>query len=177
MCQRNALDGMLNVVSRTCAHPNCSRQPCHGMADTRNKAEMCAVHSLDGMVNVKNLLCNRPNYSKRPSRGMVGSKKAEMCSEHALKGMVNVVSRTCAHPNCSTARVWPSYGMAGSKKAETCAEHALDGMMSLTRRLPCPRSSGEHESGGGSGGRNGCGDHERTRRSPAAGAGACAGSR
>lgn len=95
------LDGMVDVVSKRCAHRNCSKQPSLGMAGS-GKAEMCAKHALDGMVSVvTRKKCDHPSCSKRPSYGMDGSKKAEMCLEHALDGMVNVASKRYAHHNCS----------------------------------------------------------------------------
>ncbi len=62
---------MVDVRSKRCSHPNCSKRPSYGMAGSK-KADMCAEHALDGMVNVlhKKSRCGHPSCSKRPSYGM-----------------------------------------------------------------------------------------------------------
>ena len=45
-----AVDGMANVISKRCPHPNCSKAPSYGTAGSK-KAEICAEHPWGGMVN------------------------------------------------------------------------------------------------------------------------------
>ncbi len=47
---------MVNVISKTCIHPNCKVQPNYNM-EGETKALYCATHKLDGMVNVKDKTC------------------------------------------------------------------------------------------------------------------------
>ena len=50
MCAAHALEGMVDVTNKRCAHPDCSTQPSYGMPGSK-KREMCAAHALEGMVD------------------------------------------------------------------------------------------------------------------------------
>jgi hypothetical protein len=126
-CATHKLDGMVNVISKTCIHPNCRVQPFYNVAG-ESKALYCATHKLDGMVNIKDKTCIYPNCKTRPIYNVRGETPALYCATHKLDGMVNVKDKTCIHPNCKTL---PAYNVEGVTKALYCATHKLDGMVNV----------------------------------------------
>ena len=50
-CSRHAAEGMVDIVSKQCAHGACFKRPNYGLAG-RTKAEYCAEHAADGMMDV-----------------------------------------------------------------------------------------------------------------------------
>ena len=129
-CFEHKRDGMVDLVSKRCAHLGCSKVPSYGV-DGSKKKEFCAEHKRDGMVNVKDRSCLHRCCSKVPSYGVDGSSKREFCFEHKRDGMINIASKRCLHHACSKAS---SFGVLGTRKREFCAEHKKDGMVDLKSR-------------------------------------------
>ena len=73
-------DGMINVVSKSCAHNSCTKRPSYGVAGSR-KAEYCSQHASDGMIDVVRKRCAHNSCTKHSSYGVAGSRKAEYCSQ------------------------------------------------------------------------------------------------
>ena len=146
-CATHASEGMINVISKRCDFPGCSKHPSYGVAGSK-KAEFCVAHAKEGMVDVCSKRCGHPGCIKRSSYGTPGSKKPQFCIHHALKGMIDVVSKRCAEGGCNK---WPSYGIPGSKKAEFCAAHAKDGMVGVCNKVNYESVRVEHTGGGGEG--------------------------
>ena len=93
------MDGMANVISKRCPHPNCSKAPSYGTAGSK-KAEICAEHPWGGMVNQRSQQeMWPPPMLNPPAYGKAGSNKEEVCTKHALDRMVNVVNKRCCHPS------------------------------------------------------------------------------
>lgn len=63
-------------VEKDCAHPNCSKGPSYGIADSK-RAEMCSQDAVTGMVVVRSKRGVYPHCSKRVYYGMAG-KRADM---------------------------------------------------------------------------------------------------
>lgn len=62
---------MVNVISKKCVQPGCSKIPSYGIEGT-HKAELCVQHTREGMVDVKNRKCAHPGCSTRPHFGIAG---------------------------------------------------------------------------------------------------------
>lgn len=129
-CATHAKDNMINVISKRCDHPGCSKHPSYGRKGSK-KAEFCVAHAAADMVDVCSKRCGHAGCTKRSSYGAPGSKKPEFCLHHAKETMIDVVSKRCAHSGCNK---WPSYGMPASKKAEFCAQHAKAGMVGVCNK-------------------------------------------
>ena len=63
-CASHKLDGMIDVKSKTCIHPNCKKQPNFNM-EGEKIALYCASHMLDGMIDIKNKTCKSSWCSTR----------------------------------------------------------------------------------------------------------------
>ena len=72
-CAQHKKDGMVNVVSKRCAHHGCTKHPSFGTAAT--KAEYCKEHAQDGMENVVSKSCTHQGCIKGPSYGVAGSNR------------------------------------------------------------------------------------------------------
>jgi hypothetical protein len=119
-CKDHSPSDYVNIVSKTCIHPNCTTIPSYGKPGTK-KAEYCKDHSPSNYVDVKNKTCIHPNCTIQPSYGKPGTKKAEYCKDHSPSYYLDVIHKTCIHPNCT---IQPSYGKPGTKKAEYCKDHS-----------------------------------------------------
>ena len=168
------LDGMVNVVSKRCLHPECDKQPSYGYEGSSaplKGRKFCASHKLEGMVDVIGKHCeyspptkatgrnsdgeysppakttgrNQKKCNKRSSYGYKGE-IAKFCASHKMKGMINVVSKRCAHQGCDKH---PFYGYIG-KGCKFCADHKMEGMINAKykhrRRLTKRISGGKIDS-------------------------------
>ncbi len=90
-CAKHALPDMVNVVSKRCEHPGCSKQPTFNVEGEKN-ARFCKEHALPTMVDISHKKCEHPGCSTRPSYNLDGEKNGRFCKEHALSNMVDVVN-------------------------------------------------------------------------------------
>lgn len=131
-CSEHKLDGMINVIDKTCIHPGCKTRPsCNFIG--HNKKLYCGTHKLEGMIDVSNKPCLFPGCITRPTYNKEGENKGLYCSEHKLEGMVDVKHKPCIHPGCKTR---PSYNYKNQTKCLYCAIHKLEGMIDITNS-PC----------------------------------------
>jgi hypothetical protein len=100
-CSAHKLDGMVNVKSATCIHPNCKVQPTYNV-EGETKALYCSAHKLDGMVDVKSATCIHSNCKVQSNYNVEGETKALYCATHKLDGMVDVKNKTCKNEWCFT---------------------------------------------------------------------------
>jgi hypothetical protein len=121
---------MVNVISKTCIHPDCKIRPVFNK-EGETKPLYCSAHKLHGMVNVKDKTCIHPDCKIIPAFNKEGETTALYCSAHKLDGMVNVKSKTCIHPDC---KIIPNYNKPGESTALYCAAHKLDGMVNITSK-------------------------------------------
>ena len=121
---------MIDVVSKTCIHPNCKTRPTYNV-EGQTKALYCSEHKSDEMVDVINKKCIHPNCKKQPNYNAEGQTNALYCSEHKLENMVNIVSKTCIHPNCKTI---PNYNYQDEKIALYCSEHKTENMVNIVSK-------------------------------------------
>jgi hypothetical protein len=118
---------MVNVITKTCIHPECRKQPVYN-TEGESKPMYCSAHKLEGMVDVKHVTCIHPNCKTRPAFNTEGVKKALYCSAHKLENMINVVNKTCIHPECKTR---PVYNAEGQRTGLYCSAHKLEGMVDV----------------------------------------------
>eukprot|EP00903_Cladosiphon_okamuranus_P015947 g14730.t1 len=129
-CGQHKLDGMINVVSRKCVSPGCTKGPSYGPAEGK-KPLFCSRHRLPDHINVVSPRCAQDGCSKGPSFGCIDTgNKATYCAKHKLAGMVNVVSRNCEEKGCRSA---PSFGFEG-ERATFCGKHKRDGQRNVISR-------------------------------------------
>ncbi|CAN0446120.1 unnamed protein product, partial [Pylaiella littoralis] len=74
-CSGHAKDGMVDVLSKRCAHLGCTKRPSYGVAGTQT-AEFCSGHAKDGMVRVSD--SRNPCSVRGRSGGARGCGGAEM---------------------------------------------------------------------------------------------------
>jgi hypothetical protein len=101
------MEDMINIISKTCIHPECKTQPYYN-SEGETKALYCFAHKMPEMVDVKNKICIHPECKKQPNYNFEGEKRAVYCSGHKENGMVDVMSKTCKTYLCST-RVQEKY--------------------------------------------------------------------
>lgn len=87
-CRPHALEGMVDVSTKSCEHHGCFKRPTFGHPSA------LVENAADG-------------------RSATGTKNGQFCAQHALPGMVDVVSKRCEFPGCGTKR---SFGLEGSRK-------------------------------------------------------------
>jgi hypothetical protein len=92
---------MINVISKTCIHPECKKQPTFN-TEGEKTALYCSVHKTDGMVDVKSKTCIYQGCNKQPSFNLASETKAIYCFAHKLHGMVDVKNKMCKTYLCST---------------------------------------------------------------------------
>ena len=90
-CSQHAKDGMVDVKSKRCAHPSCTKHARYGVEGT-NARVFWSQHAREGMVDITSKRCAHPSCTKRRSYGVEGT-NAVFCSQHAEDGMVNAKGR------------------------------------------------------------------------------------
>lgn len=118
---------MVNVISKTCIHPACKKQPRFNK-ECETKPLYCSSHKLEDMVNVKEKMCIHPDCRIRPYYNKEGETKGLYCVIHKLEGMINVKSKTCIHPDCKKQ---PIYNKEGEINTLFCATHKKEGMVNV----------------------------------------------
>jgi hypothetical protein len=118
---------MVNVISKTCIHEGCKRQP-HYNNEGETKSLYCSEHKKYGMVDVKSKTCIHDGCKTRPNYNNDGETKPLYCSEHKKDGMVNVINKRCVHENCKKQ---PHYNNECETKALYCSEHKNEGMVNV----------------------------------------------
>jgi hypothetical protein len=121
---------MVNVVSKTCIHPNCKTIPCFNYQDEKVR-KYCSEHKLENMVDIVHKTCIHPNCKTQPNYNYQDEKVAKYCSEHKLENMINVIHKTCIHLNCKTQ---PNYNYQDEKVAKYCSTHKLENMIDIVSK-------------------------------------------
>ena len=83
-CAQHALEGMVNVHSRSCRTEGCGKVPSFGVAGTRT-VEYCAQHAREGMVDFKSKKCRTPSCGKVPYFGVAGTKNCDSIGRRVLE--------------------------------------------------------------------------------------------
>jgi hypothetical protein len=121
---------MVNVISKTCIHPDCKIQPRYNK-EGETKGLYCATHKKEGMVDVINKTCIHPDCTKQPTYNNEGETKALFCLTHKKDGMVNVKSKTCIHQDC---KIIPVFNKTGETKGLYCSAHKKEGMVNVVSK-------------------------------------------
>jgi hypothetical protein len=131
-CTKHRLEGMVNVVTKRCAHEEGCGSPSPNFNFPGMKGGVyCKKHRKPGMVDVKHKRCvDERCTGTRPTFNFPGSKQAEYCKKHRKPGMENVVdTRRCADERCEGTR--PSFNFPGSKGGVYCYDHKKPGMVNV----------------------------------------------
>ena len=86
-CRQHALDGMVDVHNKRCAHDSCRKHPNFNVEGSKRPA-YCKQHAGNAMVNVRKRRCSRGSCKKIPNFNFVGRKVPVYCKQHAEDGMV-----------------------------------------------------------------------------------------
>ena len=129
-CYAHKIEGMVNVASKTCIHPECKKQPSYN-EEGETKKLYCNAHKLAGMVNVKHGSCNHPGCKIRPSYKKEGEKQKLYCSTHKQQSMTCVRTKNCLQADCNKQPVF-------NKPCQTiglyCTSHKLEGMVDVASK-------------------------------------------
>lgn len=79
----------MNVKSKMCTHPGCTKKSNHRVARIRAVVGSCSENVKHGMVDVNSKRCAHPCCTTTPSRGMGGDIRM-FCSPHPGRGMVHL---------------------------------------------------------------------------------------
>jgi hypothetical protein len=129
-CAGHKLDGMRNVIDKTCENENCSnKRATFGFPN--EKPKYCNSHYLDGMVNLAARRCKGVNGIKcyvTPIYNLPTETKGLYCITHKSEDMINVTGKRCEEPNC---KVIAQFNVKGEKYGRFCSKHKLDGMIDI----------------------------------------------
>lgn len=129
-CSAHKLDGMRNVVDKTCENETCTGQRAI-FGFPNEKPKYCNSHYFEGMVNLSAKRCNGVNGIKcyiTPIYNLPTETKGLYCVTHKLDNMVNVTGKRCEHPNC---KVIAQFNIEGEKNGKFCSKHKLQGMIDI----------------------------------------------
>ena len=93
LCAEHKKEGMVDVMSKRCAHPSCDKQPTYGVAGGK-VAEVCVGHAKEGMVDVTLLREDWRSRSQMPRTTMACRHNG--CSRNAtydMKGSAVALTR------------------------------------------------------------------------------------
>jgi hypothetical protein len=132
-CSKHRLEGMVNVVSKRCAHEGCgSPSPSFNFPGSKGGV-YCEKHQKPGMENVVAKRCaDEKGCGRQPSFNFPGSKGGVYCYEHQKEGMVDVVHKRCADERCEGTR--PSFNFPGMKGGVYCEKHQKPGMENVVNK-------------------------------------------
>ena len=134
-CKKHKKPGMVNVVSKRCAHEEGCGSPNPSFNFPGSKqGEYCSEHLKPGMVNVKHKRCAHEEGcgSLSPNFNFPGSKQGVYCKKHLKPGMENVVSKRCAHEEGCGRQ--PCFNFPGSKGGVYCEKHQKPGMVDVVHK-------------------------------------------
>lgn len=91
-CKDHKLEGMINVISKSCKHSGCMTLPSYGIPGY--PSTHCAKHKQEGHICYPTTRCK---YSKCKNQALYASvsKKPMRCEEHKLDEDINIVERKC----------------------------------------------------------------------------------
>jgi len=119
--------GIGRKARRTCAAPDCKKQPGFAMPNSA-RAIFCGSHKVPGMVNVVHKTCEADQCTKRPSFADPGAKIGRFCVQHKKEGMVNVHGLRCKEGDCAKR---PGFAFLGATIGMFCARHKKEGMVNV----------------------------------------------
>jgi hypothetical protein len=91
---------MVDIIHKTCIHPNCKTQPNYNYQDEK-VAKYCSEHKLENMINVIHKTCIHLNCKTQPNYNYQDEKVAKYCSTHKLENMIDIVSKRCKSKFCN----------------------------------------------------------------------------
>ncbi len=118
---------MIDVISKRCQHPGCTKQPV--FAHDGETARFCASHKEPDMIDVKNKRCQHPGCTKHPVFAHDGE-TARFCASHKEPDMIDVKSKRCQHPGCTKI---PAFAHDG-ETARFCASHKEPDMIDVINK-------------------------------------------
>ena len=127
------LAGMVNVISKRCAHDGCVKSSAFNAPD-QTRGAFCAVHKLAAMVNVISKRCAHYGCVSRPSFNAPDQTSPVYCGAHKLEGMMSVTVRKCQAPSC---RALATYGKDEFHRAQFCVDHKLETSVCIADAMRC----------------------------------------
>jgi hypothetical protein len=116
---------MVDVTSKRCSHPGCTRQPVFDMEG--GKGRFCATHKEPDMVDVTSKRCSHLGCSDLASYGVPGHMSTH-CASHRIPGMIRRLPRRCQVCGCRA--------VYGTIYPTRCEVHREPEHLNLTER-PC----------------------------------------
>lgn len=122
-CSKHKEEGMINIISKRCAHTRCMKQPTFNFP-TKKNVLYCVKHKKEGMVDIKSKRCTQIGCAKQPAFNYPNEKPGLYCNYHKKEGMINVISKRCLQ--CNTR---PSFNFPTEKCSLYCEAHKKPGMV------------------------------------------------
>jgi hypothetical protein len=126
-CSIHKLEGMIDVISKTCLYEGCKKQPTFNY-ENEKIAIYCVKHKLEDMIDIKNKKCLHEGCKTLPNFNYENEKTAIYCVKHKLEDMIDIKNKKCLYEGCKTL---PTFNYENEKKPIYCTKHKLEGMINV----------------------------------------------
>ena len=138
---------MVDIMSKTCAEPECKIRGVTYNFENEKKGLYCVIHKKHDMINVITTMCLECNVTARWN--IKGSKNGLYCSIHAKKDMIDIWAKRCIEPDCESCAF---YNFDGFKIVLYCFNHKKENMIDIRaprcKRLTCDVSVNKNRNRG-----------------------------